>query len=149
MQMLKWGQIPSYHSPFDNTFCNEKNITNKPVYRCIKFWWSLWYQSAHNEINAKKLCSLNSCTHISLIFAMSWVTELLPSQYFWLALYHGLVWASLLKTHRRLSTCVTTMHVRFVYERRGCATKVKMSHALTTLNSNNFIVYGVGTHILS
>ena len=24
----------------------------------------------------------------------------------------------------------------------GCATKVKMSHALATLNSNNFVVYG-------
>ena len=46
--------------------------------------------------------------------------------------------ASLLKTHRRLSTCATTMHIRFVYERRRCATKVKMSHALAFLNSNNF-----------
>ena len=29
-----------------------------------------------------------------------------------------------------------------VYERRRCATKVKISHALATLNSNNFVVYG-------
>ena len=50
--------------------------------------------------------------------------------------------ASLLKTHRRLSPCAITMLVWFVYEMRRCATKVKMSHALATLNSNNFVVYG-------
>ena len=44
--------------------------------------------------------------------------------------------------HRRLSTCATTMRVRYVYERRRCATKVKMRHASATLNSNIFIVYG-------
>ena len=50
--------------------------------------------------------------------------------------------ASLLKTHRHLSTCATTMHILFVCERRRCATKVKMSYALATLNFNNFVVYG-------
>ena len=49
--------------------------------------------------------------------------------------------ALLLKTHRRLSTCATTMRVRFVVKRRRCATKVKMSQALAILNSNNFVVY--------
>ena len=39
------------------------------------------------------------------------------------------------------STCAT-MRVRLVYERRRCASKVKMSHAMATLNSNNFVVYG-------
>ena len=58
--------------------------------------------------------------------------------------HYTMAWlpASLLKTHRRLSTCATTMPVWFVYERRHCATKVKMSQALATLNSNNFVVYG-------
>ena len=50
--------------------------------------------------------------------------------------------ASLLKTHRRLSTCATTMRVRFVYERRGYAKMVKIRHGLATLNSNNSVVYG-------
>ena len=48
---------------------------------------------------------------------------------------------SLLKTHRRLSTCATTMHVQFVYERRRYATIVKIRHGLATLNSNNSVVY--------
>ena len=60
---------------------------------------------------------------------------------YWLARNHGLVSRFAVKTHRRLSTCATTMCVRFVYERRRCATKVKMSHVLATLNSNNFVVY--------
>ena len=34
------------------------------------------------------------------------------------------------------------LRVQFVNERKTCATKVKMSHALATLNSNNFLVYG-------
>ena len=50
--------------------------------------------------------------------------------------------ASLLKTHRRLSICATTMRVRFVYERRRYATMVKIRHCLATLNSNYSIVYG-------
>ena len=49
--------------------------------------------------------------------------------------------ASLLKTHRRVSKCVTTMRVRFVYERRRYATLVKKRHGLATLNSNNSVVY--------
>ena len=32
--------------------------------------------------------------------------------------------------------------VRFVYERRRYATRVKMRRGLATLNSNNFVVYG-------
>ena len=47
--------------------------------------------------------------------------------------------ASLLKTHRRLSTCATTMRVRFVYERRRYATTVKIRHGLATFNSNNSV----------
>ena len=35
-----------------------------------------------------------------------------------------------------------TPDYRFVYEKRRCATQVKMSHALATLNFNNFVVYG-------
>ena len=48
----------------------------------------------------------------------------------------------LLKTHRRLLSCATTMRARFVYERRRYATMVKMGHGLATLNSNNSVVYG-------
>ena len=66
----------------------------------------------------------------SIILTIDW--------HFTMAWFH----ASLLKTHRRLSTCAKTMPVRFVYDRRRCATKVKKSHALATLNSNNFLVYG-------
>ena len=50
--------------------------------------------------------------------------------------------ASLLKTHRRLSKCATTMRVRFLYERRRYVTMVKIRHGLATLNSNNSVVYG-------
>ena len=50
--------------------------------------------------------------------------------------------ASLLKTHMRLSTCATTMRVRFLYERRSYATMVKIKHGLATLNLNNSVVYG-------
>ena len=50
--------------------------------------------------------------------------------------------ASLLKTHRRLSTCATTMHVRLVYTGRRYATMVTIRHSLATLNSNNLVVYG-------
>ena len=50
--------------------------------------------------------------------------------------------ASLLKTHRRLSTCATTMRIQFVYERRRYAIIVKIRHGLATLNSNNSDVYG-------
>ena len=57
--------------------------------------------------------------------------------------HYTMAWfpALLLKTHRRLSTCATTMRVRSVYEKRRCATNVKMSHALATLNSNHFVVF--------
>ena len=41
------------------------------MYRCIKFWWSLCDQSAHDEINAKNRCSLNSCTHYSSDIGLS------------------------------------------------------------------------------
>ena len=50
--------------------------------------------------------------------------------------------ASLLKTHRCLLSCATTMRVWFVYERRRYATMVKMRHGLATLNSNTSVVYG-------
>ena len=50
--------------------------------------------------------------------------------------------ASLLKTHKRLSACMARMRVRFVFERRRYATKVKIRHGLATLNPNNSIVYG-------
>ena len=50
--------------------------------------------------------------------------------------------SSMLKKHRRLSACATTMRVRFVYERRRYATMVKMGHGLAILNSNNSVVYG-------
>ena len=50
--------------------------------------------------------------------------------------------ASLLKTHRRLSICATTMRVRFVYERRRYATMVKIRHGLAILNTNYSVVYG-------
>ena len=67
---------------------------------------------------------------------------------YWLALYHGLVTRFPVKTHRRLSTCATTMRVRFVYSRRRYATLVK----IRTLNSNNSVVYGqkhkVWVHVL-
>ena len=53
----------------------------------------------------------------------------------------GLVSRFPVKTHRRLSSCATTMRVRFVYERRRYATMVKMRHGLATLNSNNSVVY--------
>ena len=49
---------------------------------------------------------------------------------------------SLLKTHRCLSTCPTTMRVRFVCEMRCYATLVKMRHGLATLKSNNPAVCG-------
>ena len=51
--------------------------------------------------------------------------------------------ASLLKTHKRLPICATTMRVHFVYERRRYATMVKIRHVLPTLNSNNSVVYGM------
>ena len=46
----------------------------------------------------------------------------------------GMVPASLLKIHRRLLSCATTMRLRFVYERRRYATMVKIRHGLATLN---------------
>ena len=59
-------------------------------------------------------------------------------------LHYTMAWfpASLLKTHRLVSACATTMRVRYVYERSLYDSMVKMRHGLTTLNSNNFIVYG-------
>ena len=58
--------------------------------------------------------------------------------------HYTMAWlpASLLKTHRRLSACETTMRVRFVYERRRYATMVKVRHGLATLKSNNSFIYG-------
>ena len=58
--------------------------------------------------------------------------------------HYTMAWlpASLLKTHRGLSTCATMMRVRFIYERRRYATMVKIRHGLATLNSNNSIDYG-------
>ena len=58
--------------------------------------------------------------------------------------HYTMAWlpASLLKTHRRLSKCATTMRIQFVYERRRYATMVKIRHGLATLNSNNSVVYG-------
>ena len=58
--------------------------------------------------------------------------------------HYTMAWlpASLLKTHRRLSTCTTMVHVRFVSERRRYATMVKIRHGLATLNPNNSVVYG-------
>ena len=58
------------------------------------------------------------------------------------SLYHGLVTPFPIKTHRRLSTCATTMRVRLVYKRRSYATMVKIRHGLAPLNPNNSIVYG-------
>ena len=82
---------------------------------------------------------------IVFFFAMSWVTDLLIGQYYWL-LTGTIPWPGFpircKKTHRHLSTCATMMRVQFVYERKLCETKVKMSHALAKLNSNNFAVYG-------
>ena len=48
----------------------------------------------------------------------------------------------LLKTHRCLLTCATTMCLRFIHERRRNAALVKIRHSLATLNSNNSVVYG-------
>ena len=94
-----------------------------------------YYPTVYNGI--RSLYTRSNC----LFFALSWVTELLPSQYFWL-LTGTIPWpgfhASLLKKQRRLSTCTITMHV----QRRRCATNVKMSHPLATLYSNKFVVYG-------
>ena len=61
---------------------------------------------------------------------------------YWLALYHGLVTPSAVKTHRPLSTFLAMMCVWFVYERRRYATIMKKRHGLATLNSNNSVVYG-------
>ena len=57
---------------------------------------------------------------------------------------YSMAWlpASLLKTHRPLSSCATTICVGFVYEKRRHATMVKIRHGLATLNSNNSVVYG-------
>ena len=80
-----------------------------------------------------------------LFFAMSWVTELfhrsINTNMDW---NYTMAWfpASLFKTHKGLLSCATTMHVRLAYERRHYATMVKMMHSLTTLNSNNSVVYG-------
>ena len=49
---------------------------------------------------------------------------------------------SLLKTHRRLSACLTLMRVQFLHERRRNATMVKIRHGLATLNTNNSFVCG-------
>ena len=51
-----------------------------------------------------------------------------------------MVWfpRSLLKTQRRVSSCATTMRVRFIYARRRFVTMADMA----TLNCNNIVVYG-------
>ena len=49
---------------------------------------------------------------------------------YWLALYHGLASRFAIKTTQALiDMCHNDARVRFVYNRRRCATKVKMSHA--------------------
>ena len=80
-----------------------------------------------------------------LFFATSWVTELFHRSINLTIDWHYIMaWlpASMLKPHRRLSTCATTMRVRFVYERRRYATMVKIRQGLATLNSNNSVVNG-------
>ena len=80
-----------------------------------------------------------------LFFAMSWVTDLFHWSINMTIDWHytmGLVSRFPVKTHSRLLSCATTMHVRLVYERRRYATMVKMRHGLATLNSNNSVVYG-------
>ena len=80
-----------------------------------------------------------------LFFVISWVTELFHRSINMTIDRHytmGLVSRFPVKTHRSLSSCATTMRVRFVYERRRYATMVKMRHGLATLNSNNSVVYG-------
>ena len=106
--------------------------TGKEI-KCSIYWWS--FQLLPNRLYRSN----------RLFFAMSWVTELFHRSINMTIDWHytmGLVSASLLKTHRRLLSCATTMRVRFVYERSGYATMVKMRHGLTTLNSNNSVVYG-------
>ena len=81
-----------------------------------------------------------------LFFAMSWVTELFQrSMNMTIDCHYTMAWlpASLLKTHRGLSTCATTMRIWFVYERRCYATLVIIRYGLATLNSNNSVVYGL------
>ena len=80
-----------------------------------------------------------------LFFAMSRVTELFHrSINLTIDWHYTMAWlpASLLKTHRRLSTYSPTMHAHFIYERRRYATMVKIRHGLATFNSNNSVVYG-------
>ena len=80
-----------------------------------------------------------------LFFAMSGVTELFHrSINLTIDWHYTMAWlpASLLKTHRHLSTYATKMRLRFVYKRRRYATMVKIRHGLATLNSNNSVVYG-------
>ena len=108
-----------------------------------------WVTSANQSWKNLKPCKGNYYPTVyirsnCLFFAMSWVTEL-----FHLSIYLTIDWpytmawlpASLLKTHRRLSTCATMMRVRFVYERRR-ATMVKKGMVWQLLNYNNSVVYG-------
>ena len=46
--------------------------------------------------------------------------------------------ASLIKTHRRLSACATTMSMRLVYGRR----RENKAYSSATFNSNKSVVYG-------
>ena len=55
--------------------------------------------------------------------------------------YHGLV-SHFAVTNTQALIDMRDNDARTVYERRRCATKMKMSHALETLNCNNFVVYG-------
>ena len=80
-----------------------------------------------------------------LFFAMLWVTELFNrSINLTIDWHYTIAWlsASLLKTHRRLSTCATMMRMQFVYGRRRYTTMVKRRHCSATLNFKNAIVYG-------
>ena len=83
----------------------------------------------HNDLSTLA----NRWNPVSLLFknweGVSWVCEKQKSP-------------ELFKTHRCLSTCAARMLIRFVCERIHCTTKVKISHALATLNPNNSVVYG-------
>ena len=57
-------------------------------------------------------------------------------------LYNGLVSCFAVKNLKALIDSATTLRVRFVYARRRFVTMAEMRHGLTTLNSNNFVVYG-------
>ena len=75
-----------------------------------------------------------------LFLAMSWVTELFHwSIHLTIDWHYTMAWlpSSLLKTHRCLSTCVTSMPIKEMLCNNG-----EKKHGLATLNSNNPVVYG-------